>query len=275
MSYFEHGSVEILIADSPIAKRHTHDFLELAFVLNGSAKHEMEGYKATISAGDYFIVDYGAAHEYKQIGDEPLSVLNVLFLPEFIDKSLIYCRSFTTLLRHYLIKINVSGSPKNPFGGVFTDKSGEIGALLMSMKDEYERKQAGFTEIIRSKLIELLILTARKSETIDAPQDPVSYAVAAVDENPSNPPTLYEIADKFGFSTPYLSAKFKEETGRRYRDYVIEKRMEEARRLLANSNDKISSVAASVGYADVNRFYDVFRRSAGVSPAVFRKNCKK
>lgn len=275
MKHFENGSVEIMIATAPTTERHTHDFLELAFVLTGAAKHEMEGYKATIGAGDYFIVDYGAAHEYKQIGNEPLSVMNVLFLPEFIDKSLTYCRSFPAFLKHYLIKINVEGSPKNPFGGVFSDENGEIAALLLAMKEEYDCARAGFTEIIRSKLIELLILTARKTESIDTPHDPVSYAVAAVDENPSNPPTLYEIADKFGYSTPYLSSKFKEQTGKNYRDYVTEKRMEEARRLLANTNDKISSVATAAGYADVNRFYDVFRRSSGVSPAVFRKNCKK
>ena len=275
MSYFEHGKIEIMIANSEVAYRHTHDFLELAFVLAGSAKHEMEGYKATIMPGDYFIVDYGAAHEYEQVGNEPLSILNVLFLPEFIDKSLIYCRSFPALLRHYLIKINVASAAKNPFGGVFSDETGEIRSLLLSMKDEYDRKRAGFTEIIRSKLIELLILTARKAETLDAPQDPISYAMATVDENPANPPTLYEIADKFGFSLPYLSAKFKDETGKRYRDYVMEKRMEEACRLLANTDDKIATVANASGYSDVNRFYDVFRRIQGVSPAVFRKNCKK
>ncbi len=275
MDHFENGSVEFIIATGPTAERHTHDFLELAFVLTGAAKHEMEGYKATIRAGDYFIVDYGAAHEYRQIGAEPLSVMNVLFLPEFIDKSLIYCRSFPALLKHYLIKINVSDSLNNPFGGVFTDNDGEIRALLLSMKTEYDMKKFGYFEIIRSKLIELLILTARKAATTDVPQDPVSFAISGVDGNAANPPTLYEIADKFGYSLPYLSAKFKTSTGKRYRDYVVEKRIEEACRLLANTDDKISSVALASGYADVNRFYEVFKRKTGFSPAVFRKNCKK
>lgn len=275
MDYFENGSVEFIIATSPTAERHTHDFLELAFVLTGAAKHEMEGYNATIRAGDYFIVDYGAAHEYRQIEVEPLSVMNVLFLPEFIDKSLTYCRSFPALLKHYLIKINVSDSLNNPFGGVFTDNDGEIRALLLSMKSEYDMKRFGYFEIIRSKLIELLILTARKAATTDAPQDPVSFAISGVDGNAANPPTLYEIADKFGYSLPYLSAKFKTSTGKRYSDYVVEKRIEEACRLLANTDDKISSVALASGYADVNRFYEVFKRKTGFSPAVFRKNCKK
>ena len=86
MDHFENGSVEFIIATGPTAERHTHDFLELAFVLTGSAKHEMEGYNATIRAGDYFIVDYGAAHEYRQIGTEPLSVMNVLFCPNLLTK---------------------------------------------------------------------------------------------------------------------------------------------------------------------------------------------
>lgn len=263
-----------MVSPTPSVARHTHDFLELAFVLSGEAKHETEGFKAIIRAGDYFIVDYGAAHEYAKISDEPFTVLNVLFRPEFIDKSLVFCRSFTALLKNYLIKINLDENAKNPFGGVFHDSDGEVGRLLSSMLDEYEREQVGYLEILRSRLIELLIVTARKTAAVEPPQTPVSYAARAITENVSSPPTLYEIASRFGYSIPYVSALFKKETGKRYRDYVAEKRVEEACRLLANTDLRIVDVAYECGYSDVNHFFEIFKRLVGSSPAAFRKECR-
>ena len=132
----------------------------------------------------------------------------------------------------------------------------------------------GFTEIMRSTLIELFITTMRKISSRDQNEDAVSIIMRAVQEDYVSPPTLGAIALKLGYSVPYLSMRFKEVTGIGYRDYIIRVRMEEARRLLANTDKKIVEIAECVGYGDVNFFYSVFKKTEGTSPAVFRKNLK-
>ena len=61
----------ILIADTPDVKRHGHDFLELSYILRGRMIHDIDGAQSELGAGDYFIVDYGTEHSYRQTSEEP------------------------------------------------------------------------------------------------------------------------------------------------------------------------------------------------------------
>ncbi|MBR7140997.1 MAG: helix-turn-helix domain-containing protein [Clostridia bacterium] len=274
MSYFENGDIDVIVATNPISKSHSHDFLELAYVAEGSAHHTIGNNTMIIKKGDYFIVDYGTEHSYYSTDDKPLRVINVLFKPQLIDKSLVYCRSFNTLLNHYLIKIDALALKINPSDTIFTDDDGKILQYINTIVSEKEEMKLGFTEIMRSTLIELFITTMRKISSRDQNEDAVSIIMRAVQEDYVSPPTLGAIALKLGYSVPYLSMRFKEVTGIGYRDYIIRVRMEEARRLLANTDKKIVEIAECVGYGDVNFFYSVFKKTEGTSPAVFRKNLK-
>ncbi|MBO5215487.1 MAG: helix-turn-helix domain-containing protein [Clostridia bacterium] len=274
MSYFENGDIDVIVATNPISKSHSHDFLELAYVAEGSAQHTIGNNTMIIKKGDYFIVDYGTEHSYYSTDDKPLRVINVLFKPQLIDKSLVYCRSFNTLLNHYLIKIDALALKINPSDTIFTDDDGKILQYINTIVSEKEEMKLGFTEIMRSTLIELFITTMRKISSRDQNEDAVSIIMRAVQEDYVSPPTLGAIALKLGYSVPYLSMRFKEVTGIGYRDYIIRVRMEEARRLLANTDKKIVEIAECVGYSDVNFFYSVFKKTEGTSPAVFRKNLK-
>lgn len=77
------------------------------------------------------------------------------------------------------------------------------------------------------------------------------------------------LAVRFGFVASYLSSIFKEYYKTTPSDYMVHKRMEEARYLLASGEEKIKDVAAAVGYEDPLYFSKVFKRYAGVSPKEF------
>lgn len=77
------------------------------------------------------------------------------------------------------------------------------------------------------------------------------------------------LAVRFGFVASYLSSIFKEYYKTTPSDYMVHKRMEEAKYLLASGEEKIKDVAAAVGYEDPLYFSKVFKRYAGVSPKEF------
>lgn len=262
------SAVELNISD------HSHDFFELGYIKEGTISHTVNGKTTVLSQGQYFFLDYNDSHSYKALSDSVL-VVNIIFKPTIIDRSLSFCKDSYTLLHHYMIKIEPSHLKAIPNKTVFNDDDSQIWDLIYKMLGEYNNMKFGYAEITRSLLIELLILTMRKIsiENLE-PENLVEYAIAKVNSNCANPPTLKELAKKFLCSEPFVSIKFKEETGKNYRDFITTTRLSEAKRLLLNTNKKIYSIAKEVGYTDVNSFYNTFKRIEGISPNAFKKNIK-
>ena len=74
-----------------------------------------------------------------------------------------------------------------------------------------------------------------------------------------------------GLSPSRLQAIFREVTGYPPLDYLRRLRVEEARRLLADSRLSVKEIAARTGFRDTSHFSKVFRRVDGLSPAHYRE----
>ncbi len=263
-----------MVSQTRNALPHNHDFLELAYISQGSADHIIGNKQTRISKGDYFIVDYNTVHSYRSVDDRPMEMINILFHPRLIDNSLTYCRSFSTFLNHYLIKIDSENLRLDPSGTTFHDEDGRILSYLQTLIEEYKGRRTGFTEMMRSTLIELLICTMRKISSSPSDTDVIHQLTDYIAAHYANPLPLSALAKKYGYSLPYLSEHFKRTTGIGFREYLCRVRMEEACRLLANTDKKMLEIADCVGYSDVNSFFDAFRRVIGRSPGEFRKELR-
>lgn len=87
--------------------------------------------------------------------------------------------------------------------------------------------------------------------------------------------SMQELSDKFGFTPEYLSKIFKKRNGDTITKYLTKIRMNEAKRILIQSEDmEIQKVAELVGYKDSFYFSRVFKNHEGVYPSDFRKSAK-
>ncbi|MDN8587233.1 helix-turn-helix domain-containing protein [Paenibacillus sp. 11B] len=82
---------------------------------------------------------------------------------------------------------------------------------------------------------------------------------------------LQELAQKFHMNANYLGQAFKQQTGKSFREYLNDKRIEEAKRLLRQSCSSIAEVAVNSGYPNADYFVSQFKRMTGMAPSAYRK----
>jgi two-component system response regulator YesN len=99
---------------------------------------------------------------------------------------------------------------------------------------------------------------------------PVREAKKYICEHYSEPVTLEEISSMLGFSPSYFSVLFKKDTGG-FAKYLTQVRMDEAKRLLRETDTPVSRIAEQVGYMDQKHFTQTFRKLAGINPGEYRK----
>ena len=94
--------------------------------------------------------------------------------------------------------------------------------------------------------------------------------IMIVKANYRQPQTLTGIAESMQMSGKYIGRIFLKDTGIKFSEYLMAYRMLEARKLIVNTQEKISVIAGMVGYVQLNNFYIHFRNYFGVSPSALR-----
>lgn len=102
--------------------------------------------------------------------------------------------------------------------------------------------------------------------------DPIQRALGYINEHFSEDISLNTVADVVYLNRDYLSRQFKKEVGVNFSEYLMNYRMERAKRLLEQSSLRISDVALQVGISNMSYFSTVFHKVFGCSPNEMRKN---
>ena len=82
--------------------------------------------------------------------------------------------------------------------------------------------------------------------------------------------SLTGIAETLNMSSKYIGRIFLQDTGMKFSAYLTAYRMIQAKRLIENSQEKISVVASMVGYSQLNNFYVHFKSYFHTSPGALR-----
>ncbi len=99
----------------------------------------------------------------------------------------------------------------------------------------------------------------------------VSEIIRYIDKHYGDVSNVEQIASSVYISPSYAKSLFKRSTGKTISEYLNNKRMEEAKRLLANPQAKVYEVAKSVGYKSKPYFVKAFKRYVGQLPSEYQK----
>lgn len=81
-----------------------------------------------------------------------------------------------------------------------------------------------------------------------------------------------DIAKTLFLSRPYLSSKFKEETGESLTDFILKEKTEEAKRLLRYTDKPATVIGSYLGFSSQSHFSRVFKKYVGKTPKEYRDN---
>ena len=252
---------------------HSHNFLELAYLTDGTCTHILNGKSTTLIPGDYVIIDYNSVHCYNCGDSKPFTLIDCIFKPEFIDRSLKDCNSFKNLVSSYQIGIDYSSLSFNPTDYTFHDNNGFIKQLLMLMIYEHDNKKSGYFDIARYSLSQIFIMTLRELSGMNPNRlsELVKYMIDSCKNRYNEKKLLDSLSRELHYAKPYLSTKFKNEFHKNFKDYLLDIRIDNACRLLTNTNKNVSEVAMLVGYNDVSFFIKTFKLKTNITPEQFRK----
>lgn len=79
------------------------------------------------------------------------------------------------------------------------------------------------------------------------------------------------LVNELSTNRTYLFEAIKSSTGKTLQEYINDLRLEEAKRLLETTNEKIGHIAEICGYNSVRTFYRLFHSAYSISPASYRK----
>ena len=146
---------------------------------------------------------------------------------------------------------------------------------IASIEAELSSRQEGYRQAALAHLTLLLIDLARLAGDVvgdlrRSGEPLLADVFAMIDRDHSTPMSLRDVAREVGMTPGHLTTIVRRRTGRTVQEWIIERRMAEARGLLTDTELPVAEVARRVGISDPGYFSRVFRRTYGTSPRSWR-----
>ena len=264
---------DYLIEINNISKEtpHTHDFIELVYMLKGKSVHSLDGHKHLMNGGDLLIINYNQTHSFN--GDPNARFCNILIKPEFIDKSLKESNDlfllfdtpnyneFKKIINNNCNFIKFSPEEKSCFEN-----------MLLLLHKEQNDNSIGSAHTIQAGIKFLLTMIFRKmcEWSIDE-FDSFKGIIEYIEKNYYQNISAKDLAKLCHYNPSYFSRIFKKYTGTTYSEYLKRTRIANACRLIKESDINISNIYDKVGYTNKTNFYKHFKQLTGVTPLEYKK----
>lgn len=100
----------------------------------------------------------------------------------------------------------------------------------------------------------------------------IEDALIYIQENYDKDLNMAVVSNHVSMNYSFFSYAFKQYTGKNFVNYLKELRMNEAKRLLAETDMRVVEISQRIGYENEKHFMKTFKKECGVSPTEYRKN---
>jgi AraC family transcriptional activator of pobA len=148
-------------------------------------------------------------------------------------------------------------------------------SMIDSIEAELAGRQEGYRQAALAQLTLLLIDIARLASDVvgdlrRSGEPLLAEVFTVIDRHLGEPLSLRDVARELSMTPGHLTTVVRRRTGRTVQEWIIERRMAEARSLLAETDMPVGEIARRVGMSDPGYFSRLFRRTHGASPRQWR-----
>ena len=229
--------------------RKCSDLYVIEYVVEGAGTIICDGQSYHIKKGDAYILPAGSQHRYYSEKNNP-------WLKKWINFSGTLCKE---LINVYL------PSGKIHFPNTFMED-------LFDEFFDYCTQNRTVDSINKFGAIVFHRMLQRLSENSDkTPLNQAEKVKSYIDSNIYDKLNAQQVAQKFGFSVSQLGRLFKRQYGVTVYSYILDRKLDTAKRLIKNSSVTIGEIANILNFADEHYFCNIFNKKFGMTPNRYRK----
>lgn len=253
-------------------KEHHHkEDIELFYLVSGKRKFWVNDILYEVEKGSLLLFDFDEAHRACDAKVDFYEKIVIYISKDFIDKLNTKTEDFDlyNLLEFQNKVIRLSKQEQLVYEG-----------LIFNFIDECKNKDIGFYTRLTSILLELMVMMYRRLNKVNTKIvneeisgiNRIKYIISFIKENGIKENlTLEKVAHTFGISKFYLCRAFKAETGVNFVKYISLARINEAKRLLSETEMSMLKISEQVGYNSLSNFEKTFKKITGITPLRYRK----
>lgn len=243
--------------DDNMARPHRHEYMEVYLLEEGQRDHFSQGVVHRLRAPE--AITFPPSDEHFSYSPPGVSFRRVV----------VYARPEAILYPQVADAVLLGARVFRPVGADLASVRGIVDQMLYLQQALGERSQ----DELRLLLTHLLMVLQRQ-EQIDAATAARETRVARVVRHLHHHYTehidLGTLAETFYVSRHHLAREFRRSTGTTVITYVNDLRVDQARRLLVETELPIAQIADEVGFTTVTHFNRVFRERSGTTPRQVR-----
>ena len=257
-----------------LPEAHSHDFLILYFFERDGGSLWLADREWRIEAGDAFVIAPGEIINPSGL-EEEAEGWTVFFQSEMLGSEA--PGVFLSWRAHPLLFPFVRGAAAGAqhFKVPVADRAGwseRFEALDLELRQRHD----GYREAVLAHLTLLLVAVSRLSadivgelRLIDEPL--LAEVFGQIEQRYRERLSLKDVAWAVSMSPGHLTTVVRRKTGRTVQEWIAERRMGEARRLLVGTDLRVEQVGQRVGYNEPSYFVRSFKRTHGTTPLAWRR----
>lgn len=256
----------------PVGERHSHDFAVLLYVEAGSGELRTGATAWEVAPGDLYVVAPGAVVSRWDGTVTGLRARQLLVAPDELG----LMRDGAVWSAHPLLRRVARGEGEDVLRlHVPPADRPRWPALFDALEEELRERCDGYRDAVAALLALMAVGVSRLATDVVADlrdnREPLLAEVFDVIEDGfAGALSLADVAAAVNLTPGHLTTTVRRRTGRTVQDWIVARRMAEARRLLSSTDVPVATIGRTVGFGDPGYFARVFGREHGVSPTAWR-----